>query len=81
MFGKYNVDLVLSGHTQYYQRTSPLSYNKNNDLRPVITNHKNYEDNNKNGKIFITAGAAGDDLHKIDSVFHMLLYKNVLMVS
>lgn len=67
MFGKYNVDLVLSGHTQYYQRTLPLSYNKYNDLHPVITNHKNYEDNNKNGIIFVTSGTAGDGLHKIDS--------------
>jgi len=67
LFGKYNVDLVLSGHTQYYQRTLPLSYNKDNDLHPVITNHKNYEDNNKNGIIFVTAGTVGDDLRKIDS--------------
>src|SRR5215204_1945327 len=36
LFEKYQVDLVLSGHTQYYQRSLPLSYNNDNPISPII---------------------------------------------
>ncbi len=66
MFEKNGVDIVLNGHTQYYQRSLPLSYNKDNPLYPIVTNQQNYEYKNNNGIIFITAGTAGDDLQNID---------------
>jgi hypothetical protein len=60
------VDIVLNGHTQYYQRSLPLSYNEDNPVYPIVTNQENYEYKNNNGIIFITAGTAGDELQNID---------------
>jgi len=61
LFETYKIDLVLSGHTQYYQRSLPLSYNHDNPTYPVVNNKYS----NKDGVIFVTAGTAGDDLHDI----------------
>lgn len=66
MFEHYNVDIVLSGHTHYYQRTLPISYNEDSDLYPIVVKHENYEYNKNNGIMFVTAGTAGDDSHSID---------------
>ena len=65
LFEKYSVDIVLSGHTQYYQRSLPLSYNNDNDTTPFVMDHNNNEYNNQDGIIFITAGTAGDKIHHI----------------
>ncbi len=65
LFEKYEVDLILSGHTQYYQRSLPLSYNNDNPTYPVIMDQNNNEYENNEGIIFVTAGTAGDELHKI----------------
>src|SRR5829696_7432820 len=69
LFEKYQVDLVLSGHTQYYQRSLPLSYNNDNPISPIIMDQNNNEYSNNDGIIFVTAGTAGDALHNID-YFH-----------
>ena len=63
---RYNVDLVLSGHTQYYQRSLPLSYNTYNPAYPVTRDQNNYDHSDQDGIIFLTAGTAGDKLHNID---------------
>ena len=63
---RYNVDLVLSGHTQYYQRSLPLSYNNYNPAYPVTKDQNNYDHSDQDGIIFLTAGTAGDKLHNID---------------
>jgi hypothetical protein len=70
LFEKYQIDLVLSGHTQYYQRSLPLLYNNNDSNSPIMIdqNNNNGYTNNK-GVIFVTAGTAGDKLHNID-YFH-----------
>ena len=67
LFEKYEVDLILSGHTQYYQRSLPLSYNNDDPFYPVVMNNNNNNNEYKNneGIIFVTAGTAGDELHKI----------------
>lgn len=65
LFEEYKVDLVLSGHTQYYQRSLPLSYNNDDPFYPVVMDQNNYEYNNQDGIIFVSAGTAGDELHKI----------------
>jgi len=65
LFEKYEVDLILSGHTQYYQRSLPLSYNNDNPTYPVVMDQNNNEYENNDGIIFVTAGTAGDELHKI----------------
>lgn len=66
LFEKYHVDLVLSGHTQYYQRSLPLSYNNDNPAYPVVMDNINYDYTDTDGIIFLTAGTAGDELHNID---------------
>ena len=66
LFESHRVDLVLSGHTQYYQRSHPLSYNNDNPIYPVVMDKNNNEHTNQNGIIFVTAGTAGDELHDIE---------------
>ena len=71
LFEKYQIDLVLSGHTQYYQRSLPLSYNNNDSTSPSIIDQNNNNGYTKNkGVIFVTAGTAGDALHNIDYFHH-----------
>ena len=65
LFEKYKVDLVLSGHTQYYQRSLPISYNQDNPIHPVVMDQSNNEYTNNEGIIFVTVGTAGDELHDI----------------
>ncbi len=65
LFESSKIDLVLSGHTQYYQRSLPLSYNSDNPIYPVIMDQNNNQYSKNNGIIFVTAGTAGDDLHDI----------------
>ena len=69
LFQKYGVDLVLSGHNQYYERTYPLNYNDvdNDDdgqQQPIIMTREttNYLNNNPEGQIFITAGTGGQNI-------------------
>ncbi|MDF2737263.1 MAG: hypothetical protein K0S93_1120 [Nitrososphaeraceae archaeon] len=68
LFESNQVDLVLSGHTQYYQRSLPLLYNNNNPLSPIVIDKNNNEHTNQNGIIFVTAGTAGDELHDIENL-------------
>ena len=68
LFEKYHVDLVLSGHTQYYQRSLPLSYNNDNPSYPVVIDKINSDYRDNEGIIFLTAGTAGDELHNIDYI-------------
>ena len=66
LFDNYNVDLVISSHNQYYERTYPLLYNSESDEDPIITSH-NSESNfyNTDGIIFLTVGTGGDELKDI----------------
>ena len=74
LFEKYKIDIVLSGHTQYYQRSLPLSYNNDNATIPFVMNQNNNEYHNQDGIIFITAGTAGDKIHIIS---HYLPYYTI----
>ncbi|HEX5185544.1 MAG TPA: metallophosphoesterase [Nitrososphaeraceae archaeon] len=74
LFQQYDVDLVISSHNQYYERTYPLLYNeeyekntnKKVELKPIITNPSQSEYSNKDkGIIFLTVGTAGDKLNTI----------------
>ena len=66
LFEKYKVDLVISSHNQYYERTYPLSYNSESDEDPIITSDTS-ESNfyNTDGIIFLTVGTGGDELKDI----------------
>jgi predicted MPP superfamily phosphohydrolase len=76
LFEKYNVDLVISGHNQYYERTYSMSYNKvtvfetkgQGSISEPTDDDENdsksiYE--NTNGIIYLTVGTAGDELQQI----------------
>ena len=67
LFDKYDVDLVISSHNQYYERTYPLLYNPKSDEYLVFNNNltSNYYQN-PDGIIFLTVGTAGDELHDIE---------------
>ncbi|MFB5600844.1 MAG: metallophosphoesterase [Nitrososphaeraceae archaeon] len=73
LFQKYDVDLIISSHNQYYERTYPLLYNERFERNageevepnPIITNHSKSEYSDKDGIIFLTVGTAGDELDPV----------------
>ncbi|HEX2409115.1 MAG TPA: hypothetical protein VHJ38_18075, partial [Nitrososphaeraceae archaeon] len=74
LFQQYDVDLVISSHNQYYERTYPILYNEEFEKvtskkvkpKPIITNPSQSDYLNKdNGIIFLTVGTAGDELDPI----------------
>jgi predicted MPP superfamily phosphohydrolase len=66
LFEKYGVDLVISSHNQYYERTYPLLYNSESDDDPIITSYSSeFSYDNTDGIIFLTVGTGGDELKDI----------------
>jgi 3',5'-cyclic AMP phosphodiesterase CpdA len=65
IFEKYSVDLVISSHNQYYERTYPLLYNPESEDDPIISGNSESSYNNTDGIIFLTVGTAGDELKEI----------------
>jgi hypothetical protein len=65
LFEKYNVDLVISSHNQYYERTYPLLYNNEDDQEPIIIDNSESNYSNTKGIIFLTVGTGGDELQDI----------------
>jgi hypothetical protein len=70
LFQQYDVDLIISSHNQYYERTYPILYNKETNKKvepkPIITNPSRSDYANKdNGIIFLTVGTAGDELNTV----------------
>ena len=68
LFQKYGVDLVLSGHNQYYERTYPLNYYSDEEEDddgsdgPFITTREETNYSNPDGQIFITVGTGGQSI-------------------
>jgi hypothetical protein len=73
LFQKSDVDLVISSHNQYYERTYPILYNKNYEKttnkkaepQPIITDYSQSEYPPTDGIVFLTVGTAGDELDPI----------------
>ena len=65
LFEKYNVDLVISSHNQYYERTYPLLYNHEDDQEPIIIDNSKSNYSNTSKIIFLTVGTGGDELQDI----------------
>ena len=65
LFEKYDVDLVISSHNQYYERTYPLLYNHEDDQEPIVIDNSESNYYNTDGIIFLTVGTAGDELQDI----------------
>ena len=76
LFQQYGVDLVISSHNQYYERTYPLLYNedyeKSTDKKaqpqPIIADHSQSEYPPTDGIIFLTVGTAGDELDPVKEI-------------
>jgi len=70
LFEKYNVDLIIYGHNQYYERTYPILYNKEIEdtideeaiPQPIITDNSPSNYKNTKGIKFLTVGTGGDEL-------------------
>ncbi|HEU5460747.1 MAG TPA: metallophosphoesterase [Nitrososphaeraceae archaeon] len=73
LFQQYDVDLVISSHNQYYERTYPLLYNtdfekmtnKKAEPKPIITVNNTSDYPPTNGIVFLTVGTAGDELNTV----------------
>jgi hypothetical protein len=73
LFQQYDVDLVISSHNQYYERTFPLLYNaefekmtnKKVEPKPIITVNNTSEYPPTDGIVFLTVGTAGDELDPV----------------
>jgi hypothetical protein len=65
LFEKYNVDLVISSHNQYYERTYPLLYNYDDDKEPIIIDNSESNYYNTDGIKYLTVGTGGDELQDI----------------
>ena len=65
LFESYDVDLVISSHNQYYERTYPLLYNYNDDEEPIIIDNSDSNYNNTDGIKYLTVGTGGDELQEI----------------
>jgi predicted MPP superfamily phosphohydrolase len=73
LFHKYDVDLVLSSHNQYYERTFPILYNEDVELRndksdipkPIVAVKHQHDYPPTDGIIFVSIGTAGDELDPV----------------
>jgi Calcineurin-like phosphoesterase len=73
LFQHYDVDLVISSHNQYYERTYPILFNENNEKKndksdapqPIIAVQQQSTYPPTNGIIFLTVGTAGDELDPV----------------
>jgi hypothetical protein len=72
---KSDVDLVISSHNQYYERTYPILYNedyekstKKTNPQPIITDHSHSEYPPTDGIVFLTVGTAGDELDPVKEI-------------
>jgi hypothetical protein len=72
LFQKYGVDLVLSGHNHYYERTYPLNYYSDEEEEddgsdgPFITTREATNYLSPDGEIFITIGTGGESIFEFN---------------
>jgi glucose/arabinose dehydrogenase/predicted MPP superfamily phosphohydrolase len=65
LFEKYDVDLVMQGHSHNYQRSFPIMYNNRTTAGPIITDYNKTNYINPSGQIFATVGTGGaPDIHR-----------------
>ena len=73
LFQHHDVDLVISSHNQYYERTYPILFNESDELyndeseppKPIITEKQQSDYPPTEGIIYLTVGTAGDELHSL----------------
>ncbi|HET9773742.1 MAG TPA: metallophosphoesterase [Nitrososphaeraceae archaeon] len=59
LFGKFNVVLALQGHFHAYERSYPITFNSEDEGKPIVTNTDPNTYINPKGTIFVTAGTGG----------------------
>jgi len=59
LFDKYNVVLALQGHFHAYERSYPITFNSEDEGKPIVTNTDPNTYINPKGTIFVTAGTGG----------------------
>jgi hypothetical protein len=65
LFGKYNVDLVMQGHSHNYQRSFPIEFNNRSTGKPIIADNNVTNYVNPKGQIFTITGTGGAyDFHR-----------------
>jgi hypothetical protein len=74
LFQQHDVDLVISSHNQYYERTYPILFNEKNEKKndksddapqPIIAVQQQSKYPPTNGIVFLTVGTAGDELDPV----------------
>jgi Calcineurin-like phosphoesterase len=65
LFDKYNVVLALQGHLHAYERSYPITFNDDDEGKPIVTNTDSNTYENPKGTIFVTAGTGGAHTMKI----------------
>jgi hypothetical protein len=73
LYQQYNVNLVISSHNQYYERTYPILFNESEELNndksdppnPIITVKQEADYPPTAGIVFLTVGTAGDKLDPV----------------
>jgi 3',5'-cyclic AMP phosphodiesterase CpdA len=86
LFQKYDVDIVLSSHNQYYERTFPILYNVDEELtndksdtpKPIVTVKHEHEYPPNDGIVFLSIGTAGDELDPVSEThnYHVIQKSN-----
>ena len=70
LFDKYGVDLVLQAHDHNYERTYPISFNRQDSDEPKIVNNNennyNFTTDDPHGIVFATVGTGGGELNLFD---------------
>jgi hypothetical protein len=60
LFDKYKVDLALQGHLHVYERTYPITFNDDDDDKPIVQdNNPTNIFKNPKGPIFVIVGTGG----------------------
>jgi hypothetical protein len=65
LFDKYKVDIALQGHLHAYERSYPITFNDDDEGKPIVTNTDSNTYENPKGTIFVTAGTGGAHTMKI----------------
>jgi hypothetical protein len=74
-FGKYGVDLVLSGHVHNYQRTFPIKYDRDSPSSPIVTSTASQDYFDPYGQIFVTVGTGGAFFHALSGKSSFVKYQ------
>lgn len=86
LFHKHDVDMVLSSHNQYYERTFPILYNEDEELKndksdrpkPIVVVEHRHEYPPTDGIVFLSIGTAGDELDPVKEThnYHVIQKSN-----